>query len=67
MKTKSKTVLPVADLTDDEVDAWIRKNKDAINRDLATARKSLRAGQGRKWDFDKFVARAQKRSATKKK
>ncbi len=66
-KARAKPVVPVPDLTDKEVDSWVRKNKVAINCDLAVARKSLRAGQGRTWDFAKFVARAQKRSTAKKK
>jgi hypothetical protein len=66
-KARSKQKLPqVSDLSESEVDAWVSRNKAAVNKGLAEARKSLRAGQGREWDFAKFVARAQKRSAKKK-
>ena len=66
-KARAKPVVPTADLSDAEIDSWVRKNKESVNRDLAVARKGLRAGQGRTWDFAKFVARAQKRSTTTKK
>ena len=67
VKARAKPIVPAADITDKEVDSWVRKNKESINLDLAAARKGLRAGQGRTWDFAKFVARARKRSAAKKK
>jgi hypothetical protein len=70
MNTKSRPkakILQASDLSEKEVDAWIVANKASVNKNLAAARKSLRAGQGREWDFPKFVARAQKRSAAKKK
>lgn len=67
-KASAKQKRPHAsDLSEKEVDAWIQANKSSINKDLAVARKGLSAGQGREWDFAKFVARAQKRSTTKKK
>lgn len=70
MSTKLLSKQPrilASDLTEKEADAWIAANKDLVNKDLAAARKGLRAGQGRQWDFTKFVARAQKRSLAKKK
>jgi hypothetical protein len=70
MKSKSRSKLsslPGADLSETEVGAWVRRNKAAINRDLAAARKGLKGGEGRPWSLVKFVARAQKRSAAKKK
>lgn len=70
MSTKSlpKRKLPEAsELSEKEAGAWIAVNKGSINRDLSAARKRLRAGQCRQWDFSKFVARARKRSAAKKK
>jgi hypothetical protein len=70
MKSKSRpklSSLPSADLSETEVGVLARRNKAAINSDLAAARKSLKAGEGRPWNLVKFVARAQKRSATKKK
>lgn len=65
-RTKQKSV-QASDLTEDEVDAWIAANKASINKDLAAARKGLRAGKGRPWDFSKFLARAKKRAAAKNK
>ncbi|MBP6012004.1 MAG: hypothetical protein KBA31_07235 [Alphaproteobacteria bacterium] len=70
MKSKSRSKpsnLPGADLSETEVGAWVRRNRAAINSDLAAARNGLKAGEGRPWNLVKFVARAQKRSATKKK
>ena len=67
-KSRPKAKLPQdVDLSEKEVGAWVAANKVAINKDLAEARKGLRAGQGRAWNFTKFVARAKKRSAAKKK
>lgn len=69
MKSKSRakpTSLPNADLSETEVGAWVRRNRAAINSDLAAARKGLKAGEGRTWNLVKFVVRAQKRSAAKK-
>jgi glutathione peroxidase-family protein len=55
------------DFPNREIDTWVAANKTAINKDLAEAHKSLRAGQGRAWNFAKFVTRAQKRATAKKK
>jgi predicted metal-dependent hydrolase len=66
VQTRSRRI-QASDLTEKEVDAWIAANKTAINKDLAAARKSLRLSQGREWNFSKFVAKVQKRSAAKKK
>lgn len=62
-----KKDLQANDLTEREVDAWISTNKDAIERDLTAARKSLRNGEGRPWNFTKFIAKARKRLPAKRK
>jgi len=70
MSTKSlvkQKRLQTSDLTEKGAAAWIAENMPAINKDLAAARKSLRAGQSREWNFSKFIAKAQKRPAANKK
>jgi hypothetical protein len=44
------------DLTDAEVEAWIKANKDRILKDLAEAEASLARGDGKEFDLAEFLA-----------
>jgi|EndMetStandDraft_4_1072995.scaffolds.fasta_scaffold1998430_1 hypothetical protein len=48
---------------EDWEDAFIARNREALERMIAEARASLARGEGRKWNVEDAIARGQKRYA----
>jgi hypothetical protein len=49
-----------------QLQAWARKNKGRLEKELAEAEASLAKGEGRRWDLIEFLAAAEARRARKK-
>ncbi|MGR4865182.1 hypothetical protein [Caulobacter sp. LARHSG274] len=48
------------ELSEAEMDAWIVRNRDAINESLDQARREHAAGLSEPWDFEKMLAEAKR-------
>jgi hypothetical protein len=46
-------------LSEAEMDAWIARNRDAINESLVEARRDLAEGRAEPWDFEALMADAE--------
>ena len=44
------------ELSEAEMDAWIARNRDAINESLREARQELAEGRAEPWDMDEIMA-----------
>jgi len=47
------------ELSEAEMDAWIARNRDAINESLVEARRDLAEGRAEPWDFEALMADAE--------
>jgi antitoxin ParD1/3/4 len=43
-----------------EIEAWIERNRDAINESLEQARREHVAGLSKPWDFEEMLAEAKR-------
>jgi antitoxin ParD1/3/4 len=67
----NKLTQPVPDDGDDfgpelsqaEVDAWVARNRDAINESLREARQEFAEGKAEPWNSEEIIAGALKRMA----
>jgi hypothetical protein len=44
------------ELSEAEMDAWIARNRDAINESLVEARRDLAEGRAEPWDMEEIMA-----------
>ena len=44
------------ELSEAEMDAWLARNRDAINESLREARQELAEGRAEPWDMDEIMA-----------
>jgi antitoxin ParD1/3/4 len=51
------------ELSEAEMDAWIARNREAINESLREARQEFAEGKAEPWDSEEIIAGALKRMA----